>query len=197
MVIEPQRRTGLAAVLSGLLFFAGQAGELIFGSPSRAVNVLWVLLAGAGLIALAIAVWGLRPLVRTNRRGRAGWWLATAGAALLILFAVQAAISVTRTGQVPENFVLFLLGFLLLAMGQSLFAANLRRPIGWAWIMPLVAVLGLIVALTATDALGPTHDIGLFLFEAAWVVLGIALMRHGFRMTTSTLNETAPSQRRR
>jgi hypothetical protein len=195
MVIEPQRRTGLAAVLAGLLFFAGQAGELIFGSPSRAVNVLWVLLAGAGLIALAIAVWGLRPLVRTNRRGRAGWWLAVAGAGLLILFAVQAAISVTRTGQVPENFVLFLLGFLLLAVGQLLFAANLRRLLGWAWLMPLVAVVGLIVALTATDALGPTHDIGLFLFEAAWVVLGVALMRYGSSTTTSTLNE--PARRRR
>jgi hypothetical protein len=41
--------------------------------------------------------------------------------------------------------------------------------VGWGWLIPLVAVAGLIVALTATDALGPTHDIGLFIFEAAWV----------------------------
>jgi hypothetical protein len=177
MVFEPHRRTGLAAVLAGLLFFAGQGGQLVLGSPSRAVDVLLVVLAGAGLIALGIAVWGLRGLVWTNRRGRAGWWLAIIGAGLLTLFAVQAGISMVRTGQVPENFVLFLFGFLLLAVGQVLFAANLRQHVGRAWLMPLVAVAGLIVALTATDALGPTHDIGLFVFEVAWVVLGVALIR--------------------
>jgi hypothetical protein len=134
-------------------------------------------LGGTGLIALGVAVWGLRGLVSRSRRGRVGWWLAIAGTGLLALFAVQAGVSMVRTGEVPENFVLFLLGFLLLVVGQVLFARDLRHHLGWAWILPLVAVVGLIAALTATDALGPTHDIGLFIFEAAWVALGVALLR--------------------
>lgn len=177
MGTEPHRRTGVAAALAGLLFFAGQGGELLFGSPSRFVDVAFVLLGGAGLVALAIAVSGLRGLVSTTRRGRVGWWLAIAGAGLLTLFAVQAVVSMVRTGDVPENFILFLLGFLLLIVGQILFARDLRQHLGWGWLMPLVAVAGLIVALTATEALGPTHDIGLFIFEAAWVALGVTLMK--------------------
>ena len=176
VMFEGDRRTGVAAVLAGLLLFAGQAGELVFGSPSRVVDVLFVVLGGGGIIALGIAVWGLRGLVSSTRHGRVGWWLAIAGAGLLTLFAVQVAVSMVRTGEVPENFVLFLLGFLLLVVGQVLFARDLRQRVGWGWVMPLVAAAGLIVALTATDALGPTHDIGLFVFEAAWMALGVALM---------------------
>lgn len=181
MVFEGERRTGVAAVLAGLLFFAGQAGELVFGSPSRVVDVLFVVLAGIGLLALGIAVWGLRGLTSSTRAGRVGWWLAITGAGLLTLFAVQAAVSVVRNGHVPENFLLFLLGFLLLVVGQVLFARNLRQHVGWGWLMPLFAAAGLIVALTATEGLGPTHDIGLFIFEAAWVALGLAVMRSATR----------------
>jgi hypothetical protein len=49
--------------------------------------------------------------------------------------------------------------------------------IGWGlpWTLPIVAVVGLIVAL-ALDV-DPIHDIGLFVFEGAWVALGIALIR--------------------
>jgi hypothetical protein len=161
--------------MAGLFIFAGQGGELVFGSPSRLVDVLFVVFGGTGLIALGVAVWGLRGLV-SSRRGRVGWWLGIAGTGLLALFAVQAGVSIVRTGEVPENFVLFLVGFLLLVVGQVLFARDLRRHLGWAWILPLMAVVGLIAALTATDALGPTHDIGMFIFEAAWVALGVALL---------------------
>lgn len=171
------RRTGAAAILAGLLLFAGQAGELVLGSPSLAMDLLFVVLGGVGLLALAVAVWGLRALVASTRRGRIGWWLGVVGTGLLTLFAVQAAASMIRTGQVPENFILFLLGFALLVVGQVLFAADLRRRLGWGGWMPLVAAVGLVVALTATDELGPTHDIGLFVFEAAWVALGVALTR--------------------
>jgi len=162
--------------LAGLLIFAGQGGELVFGSPSSLVDVLFVALGGTGLIALGVAVWGLRGLVSRSRRGRIGWWLGIAGTGLLALFAVQAGVSMVRTGEVPETFFLFLFGFLFLIVGQVLFARELRHHVGWAWLLPLVAVVGLIVALTATDALGPTHDIGLFIFEAAWVALGVALL---------------------
>ena len=176
VVAGSRRPTGSAAVMAGLFIFAGQAGQLVFGSPSRLVDVLFVVLGGTGLIALGVAVWGLRGLVSRSRRGRVGWWLGIAGTGVLALFAVQAGVSMVRTGEVPQNFVLFLVGFLLLVVGQVLFARDLRQHLGWAWILPLVAVVGLIVALTATDALGPTHDIGLFIFEAAWVALGVALL---------------------
>ena len=176
MVAGSRKRTGVAAVMAGLFIFAGQGGQLVFGSPSRLVDVVFVVLGGIGLIALGVAVWGLRGLVSGSRRGRVGWWLGIAGTGVLALFAVQAGVSMVRTGEVPQNFVLFLVGFLLLVVGQALFARDLRHHLGWAWILPLLAVVGLIVALTATDALGPTHDIGLFIFEAAWVALGVALL---------------------
>src|SRR5215216_753979 len=137
-----RRRTGFAAVMAGLFIFAGQGGELVFRSPSRLVDVLFVVLGGTGLIALGVAVWGLRRLVSGSRRGRVGWWLGIAGTGLLAMFAVQAGVSMVRTGEVPENFVLFLVGFLLLVVGQVLFARDLRHHLGWAWILPLVATVG-------------------------------------------------------
>jgi uncharacterized membrane protein YhaH (DUF805 family) len=70
---------------------------------------------------------------------------------------------------------LFALGFLLVTVGQLLFARDLGPTIGRAWVLPLVAVAGLVVALTVTA--DPIHDIGLFVFEAAWVALGLSLLR--------------------
>ena len=124
MLFEGERHTGAAAVLAGLLFFAGQAGELVFGSPSRVVDVLFVVLGGIGLLALGIAVWGLRALTSSTRAGRVGWRLAIVGAGLLILFAVQAAVSVVRNGHVPENFILFLLAWV--ALGLALMRSATR-----------------------------------------------------------------------
>jgi hypothetical protein len=144
VVAGSRRRTGFAAVMAGLFIFAGQGGQLVFGSPSRLVDVLFVVLGGIGLIALGVAVWGLRGLVSGSRRGRVGWWLGIAGTGVLGLFAVQAGVSMVRTGEVPQNFVLFLVGFLLLVVGQVLFARDLRHHLGWAWILPLVAAVGLI-----------------------------------------------------
>jgi hypothetical protein len=107
-------------------------------------------------------------------RGRIGIRLALAGFALLALFAIQVIAEQIRTGEIPENFILFALGFLLVTVGQLLFARDLRPTIGRAWVLPLVAAAGLVVALTVTDGI---HDIGLFVFEAAWVGLGVALLR--------------------
>lgn len=89
-----QRRTGIAAILAGALVFAGQAGELVFGSPSDVVGV-YVALAAGGIVALGVALWGFRTLLR-GRSGRIGSWLGLVGAALLGAFAVQAAIEVAR-----------------------------------------------------------------------------------------------------
>jgi drug/metabolite transporter (DMT)-like permease len=175
MAAAASERTGIAAILAGVLFFAGQGGELVFGSPSDVVDAVFVLLAAGGLVALTIALWGLRELIRGPKPSRVGLWLAVAGAALLVLFAVQATVSVAQTGDVPDNFILFALGFLLLLVAHPLFAWGLRPALGRAWLVPLVGAVGILVAI-GTEA-DPIHDIGLFVFEGAWVALGIALLR--------------------
>ena len=167
-------RAAVAAILAGLLYFAGQAGELAFSSSDDG-DAVFVALGVAGIVALGVAFWGLRDIVSGTRRGRIGIRLALAGFALLALFAMQLVVEQRRTGDIPDNFVLFALGFLLVTVGQLLFAWDLRPTIGGAWVLPLVAVAGLVVALSVTA--DPIHDIGLFVFEAAWVGLGVALLR--------------------
>jgi hypothetical protein len=166
-------RTGVAAILVGALIFAGQAGELVFGSPGF-LNVLFPLLFSGGVVALGVALWGLRRLA-TTRVGRVGVRLMLAGLVFLALFAVQVLVEVIRTGDIPGNFILFALGFLLLLVGQLLLARDLRHALGMAWVLPLAAVVGLIAALAGGE--NPIHDIGLFVFEGAWVALGLALLR--------------------
>jgi hypothetical protein len=168
----PMRRTGVAAILVGALIFAGHGGELVFGS-SGFLKVLFPILFSGGVIALAVALWGLRRMA-TTRVGRVGVRLMLAGLVFLALFAVHVLVEVIRSGDIPENFVLFALGFLLLLVGQLLLARDLRHSLGWAWVLPLVAVVGLILALAGGE--NPVHDIGLFVFEGAWVVLGVALL---------------------
>jgi hypothetical protein len=173
-VSGPDVRTGVAAILAGVLYFLGQAGDLAFSTTTEDGGAIFVVFVIAGIVALGVAFWGLREVVSGTRRGRIGIRLALAGFALLALFAVQLAVEQIRTGDIPENFILFALGFLLVTVGQLLFARDLRPTIGRAWVLPLVAVAGLVVALTVTDGI---HDIGLFVFEAAWVGLGVALLR--------------------
>jgi hypothetical protein len=176
--------TGVSAILAGLLYFAGQAAELAFGN---ALTPLWVALGVLGIAAFVVAIWGLGRLVST-RTGRIGWRVCIAGVVLLGLFAVQAVITVALTGDIPGNFILFGLGFLLLFVGQVLIATGLRDALGRAWILPLVGAAGIIVAITLN--IDPIHDIGLFVFEGAWVALGIALLRRehqGQPDTPSTL----------
>lgn len=169
MALSPGSRTGVAAILAGVLIFAGQAGELVFGD---AVGPLWVALGVLGIAALVVAIWGLGSVV-TTRTGRIGWRVCVAGVVLLGLFAVQAVITVAVTGDIPGNFILFGLGFLLLFVGHLLIATGLRDALGRAWILPLVGAAGILVAITVEDGV---HDIGLFVFEGAWVALGIALL---------------------
>lgn len=171
------RRTGVAAILAGLLLFAGIGGELAFGDDSDILLFAEVLLAGLGIASLAVSLWGLRSLSPVTRPGRIGINLALAGSGLLAIFAVVALIGVILNGKVPDVFVLFGLGFLLLIVGILVFAPGLRRaPVfGRAWILPLVAVAGVLAAIVISA--DPFHDIGLVVFEAAWVAFGIALLR--------------------
>ena len=155
--------------------FAGHGGELVFGSPNDFVDGLFVGLWIVGVVALGVALWGLRDLTTGSRIARIGMRLALAGLAFLGLFAIQVVIELIRTGEIPENFILFAIGFLLVLVGQLLFARDLRAALGRGWLLPIVAVVGLVVALGAGD--NPVHDVGLFVFEAAWVALGLAVLR--------------------
>ena len=175
MLSSSKRRTGVAAVLAGVLIFAGHGGELVFGSPSDLVDGVFVGLWIAGIVALGLALWGLRDLTTGSRMARIGMRLALAGLAFLGLFAIQLVIELIRTGEIPENFVLFAIGFLLVLVGQLLFARDLSAALGRGWLLPIAAVVGLVVALGAGD--NPVHDVGLLVFEAAWVALGLVVLR--------------------
>ena len=48
MALSPGSRTGVAAILAGLLYFAGQAAQLAFGN---ALTPLWVALVVLGIAA--------------------------------------------------------------------------------------------------------------------------------------------------
>ncbi|MDQ2983071.1 MAG: hypothetical protein M3R70_03960 [Actinomycetota bacterium] len=166
-------RTGVAAILAGALYFAGQGGQLVLGDDVP--DAVYVSFGAGGFVALALALWGLRELIAGTRLGRIGIRLALAGVVFLGFFSIQVFVELIRTGDIPDNFVLFAIGFLLVLVGQLLFARDLRPALGRAWILPIVAVGGLVLALFL-DAVG-LHDIGLFVFEGAWVALGIALLR--------------------
>jgi hypothetical protein len=165
--------TGVAAILAGTLIFVGHGGELVFGDDIS--DGVYASFVAAGFVALAVALWGLRELLAGSRVGRLGMRLALAGVVVLGLFAIHVFVELIRTGEIPENFVLFLLGFLLILVGQLLFARDLRLALGRGWVLPIVAVAGLVMALFL-DAVG-LHDIGLFVFEGAWVALGVAVLR--------------------
>jgi hypothetical protein len=165
-----RRRAGIAAILAGALYFAGQVGELVFGDPEW----LFVPLGAVGLIALGVAFWELRRLMVT-RLGRIGIRIALVGFLFLALFAVQLLVVLVQTGDVTESFHLFGIGFLLALVGQLLFARDLRHTVGRAWVLQLVALAGLFAALAFE--LNLIHDGGLIVFELAWIALGIALLR--------------------
>jgi hypothetical protein len=175
------RRTGLAAIVAGALIFAGQGGELVFGSPSDLVDAVFVALWGGGVLALGLAFAGLRSLLRGSRAGQIAAWLGISGSALLAAFAAQTTIEVARTGEVPETFVLFALGFLLIFLAHVIVALPLRRlRLGAGWVLPLVALVGgLATPAVDIDPAGrvpSVHDLGLFLFEGAWIAFGVVLL---------------------
>jgi hypothetical protein len=183
MASRSDSRTGVAAILAGVLIFAGQAGELAFGPASDAQAAVEVALSALGIAALVAAIWRLGGLVNT-KMGRIGWRVSVAGVVFLGLFAVQALVTVALTGDIPDNFALFGLGFVLLFLGHLLIAPGLRDTLGRVWMLPLVGAAGILVAITLD--VDPIHDIGLFVFEGAWVALGIALLRAEHRPSRDT-----------
>jgi hypothetical protein len=51
-------------------------------------------------------------------------------------------------------------------------------------VLPLVGAAGILVAITLD--VDPIHDIDLFVFEGAWVALGVALLRAEHRPRPET-----------
>ena len=186
---SPFARIGLAAILAGTLLFAGIVGELVLGHDSNFLEAVEVLLVAAGIVALGFAIWELRKVVPPKRVVNIGFWLSLVGVGFLILFAVIVLIGVVLTGDLLEVFVLFGLGFLLLIVGHLMFAPGLRHigVLGHAWVLPLVAAAGAIVGIVVSA--DPIHDVGLIVFELAWVAFGVALLRadrRGHRNASAT-----------
>jgi hypothetical protein len=133
---------------------------------------VFVVLWAGGVLALGIAFAGLGTLLRGSRAGQIAAWLGIAGSALLAAFAVQTTIEVARTGEVPESFVLFALGFLLLFFAHLLIVLPLQRlAVGAGWMLPLVALAGGLATAVDVDPAGRVpsiHDLGLFVCEGAW-----------------------------
>ena len=178
------RRTGGAAVAAGVLLFASVAAEIVrpVQEPDGTLTsvtgfALYLVAWTLGATALVAALLGLgRPAI--GRAGRIGRGISLAGAALLTAFGVVGLTTAVIDGAPAEwSFLLFAVGLLLLVVGSVPLALGLRRSgaPGAVWIAVLVAGAGGLVALGATA--DPWHDLGLFLFDAAWVVAGLRLLR--------------------
>ena len=181
--IAVDRRTGAAAAIAGVLLFASVAAELVWSGqrPDGTVTsisglVLEVCAWTAGAAALTVALLGMRP-VAVSRAGAAGRRISVVGAGLLTVFGVVVLMTALASGVPWEtSFLLFGVGFLLLAGGAVPLALGLRRSgaLGSWWIAVLVAGAGAVVALLASA--DPWHDLGLFVFDAAWFALGLRVL---------------------
>jgi hypothetical protein len=183
----PQRRTGIAAVSAGVLLFGSVAGELVHRvqRPDGTVTepVLFAVLLSAwtlGAAALMVAIAGISATTDQRDRGRrvAGRRTSLVGAGLLCAFGLAVLVAGLVSGQpVEASFLLFALGLLLTAVGHTMLAIRLRRTgaIGRWWPALLVAAGGALAAVLVFS--DPWHDLALFTFDAAWVVLGARLLR--------------------
>lgn len=174
--MDVRRRIGTAAVVAGALFFLGQGGELVFGDDNRAVFVLLVAFLGIAILAFGVAFHGLRDALRGSRAGRIGATIGLVGVAFLVAFAVQLSVAAATTGKVPDNFILFAIGFLLVFVAHLVIARPLRALVGSAWWLSLVAGVSLLAALMVNEIF-IWHDLALFVFEGCWVALGLLLLK--------------------
>lgn len=183
------RRTGAAALAAGVLFLVSVGAELLqpVEQDGRIVNLplalVYLALYGAAMACLVVTLASLRSLHRAadrplSRVGRVGVWTALAGSVLHTLFSIQLIASAVNTRTLPEVWALFGLGFLLLVVGQPLLAAGVRRAdlVAGAWVFPLLGLAGTILVFFNVD---PIHDIGLFVFAAAWLGLGVRVLGRG------------------
>ena len=175
------RRMGLASVVAGAGFFLGQGGELVFGDDSRPVYAVLVACLAVAIVSFGVAFWCMSRLLH-SRAGRLGARLGLAGDVFLLAFAVQLGISVVDTGEVPQNFILFALGFLLIFAAHLVVARPLGRLLDAPWWVSVVAGLALLAALVVNEVF-IWHDLALFVFEGCWVVLGLVAVRRASAST--------------
>jgi len=183
------RRTGAAAVAAGVLLSASVAAELVWTvqRPDGTVTnlagfALYLTAWTAGAVALVVALLGLGgtgsaagPLPRSGRIGRG---IALTGAVLLVGFGAVGLVTALVGGAPAEwSFLLFAVGLLLMLVAAVPLALGLRRAggLGGWWIAVLVGGAGALVALGA--AVDPWHDLGLFVLFAAWIAVGLRLLR--------------------
>lgn len=185
------RWSGPAATAGGMIFLLSTFLPYIRRAESAGVvtNVplyaLYLSLFTIAVILFTAALWGLRALHAEEgsplrRPGRAGIWVVTIGAAVLVLASVQIVMSAAATGKLPEVWALFALGWLLLFVGFILtgIGAYRARLLGSARILPIVIAVGAFVAIMVS--VDPFHDIGFLVVGLGWILLGVALWRrHG------------------
>jgi hypothetical protein len=176
------RRTGAAAVAAGVLLSASVAAELVWTvqRPDGTVTnlagfALYLTAWTAGAVALVVALLGLGgtgsaagPLPRSGR----------IGPVLLVGFGAVGLVTALVGGAPAEwSFLLFAVGLLLMLVAAVPLALGLRRAggLGGWWIAVLVGGAGALVALGA--AVDPWHDLGLFVLFAAWIAVGLRLLR--------------------
>ena len=177
------RRAGGAAVAGGLLLAASVGAELVHPVQESDGTVLapalyagYVVAWTLGAVALLVALLGV-DADTLPRVGRIGRGIAVAGAALLVAFGAVGLVTGVATGVPAEwSFLLFAVGLLLFLVAAVPLALGLRRagrpPL--AWVAVLVTGAGVAIALGIED--DPWHDVGLFVFCGAWIVLGLGIL---------------------
>jgi hypothetical protein len=182
---------GLAGIVAGLAFFVGQGGELVVGDDSRPLLLLAVSFVVVAIVAFGLAFVAMRSVLRHSRAGRVGATTGVAGVVLLLAFAVQLVVTALRTGEVPQNFALFALGFLLVFAAHLVVARPLGAVLAGAGWLSVVAAAVLMVALV-TNEIFIWHDLALFVFEGCWVAIGVLAVRQSSRSGTQVVESLRP-----
>ena len=166
----------LSNLFSEYLLPGEKDGEIV----RLGLGLVYIAAYGLGALALVVALRGLAFLHRgrgeLTRAGHNGLRVATAGAALQTLFAAVYFTTAAATGDAADAaFFLYALGFLLLiggtlTTGVSMIRTGTERRVGALLLVTAAAAIITIV----TPA--PAHDVGLFLFDAAWIGVGLVLI---------------------
>jgi hypothetical protein len=173
--VNPTARSITAAAL----LIVPVVAELI-SEPFGDTTAYKVTFAASQLIGWLLLTGLCRDLARihppANRKGRIGARLLLAGCTVEMLFAALYGVLEVATGEPEMSFVLFALGFLLLAVGGLLSGSQLRKADAGLSGNGLLAVatLGFLAIAVGPD---PFHDIFLLSGYAAWTVVGLGASR--------------------